>query len=145
VEKAQQAVDFETNKDLEKKILKNRFTFQDFLEQLRQIQKMGSLKDILGMIPGIGKQLSQIDIDPKQFKHIEAIILSMTMKERINPDIINGSRRLRIAKGSGRNVQEVNKLLKQFGDMKVMMKGMSKFTKNPKFSAMQNQMKRFGM
>ena len=138
VEKAQQVVDLESGKELEKKILKNKFTFQDFLEQLRQIQKMGSIKDILGMLPGIGKQLSQINIDPKQFKHIEAIILSMTMKERMNPGIINGSRRMRIAKGSGRNIQEVNRLLKQFDDMKSMMKQMGKFSKNPKFSTMKN-------
>jgi len=142
VEKAQQVVDFESSKDLEKKLRKNQFTLQDFLEQFRQIQKMGSIKDILGMLPGVGKQLSQIDIDPKQFKHVEAIILSMTMKERLNPSIINGSRRLRIAKGSGRNVQEVNKLLKQFEDMKVMMKQMGKFAKSPKLAAMQ---KKFGM
>ena len=129
VEKAQEVVDIKSGKELEKKILKNKFTFQDFLDQLRQIQKMGSIKDILGLIPGVGKQLSQIDIDPKQFKHVEAIILSMTMKERLNPDIINGSRRLRIAKGSGRNVQEVNKLLKQFESMKDMMKQMGKLTK----------------
>lgn len=145
VEKAQQAVDFESNKELEKKILKNRFTFQDFLEQLRQIQKMGSIKDILGMLPGIGKQLSQIDIDPKQFKHIEAIILSMTVKERLNPGIINGSRRMRIAKGSGRSIQEVNRLLKQFDDMKSMMKQIGKFGKGANFSAMQSRMKNMGM
>lgn len=142
VEKAQQVVDFESSKELEKKIRKNQFTLQDFLDQFRQIQKMGSIKDILGMIPGVGKQLSKIDIDPKQFKHIEAIILSMTMKERLNPSIINGSRRLRIAKGSGRNVQEVNKLLKQFDDMKSMMKQMGKLTKSPKLAAMQ---KKFGV
>jgi signal recognition particle subunit SRP54 len=106
---------------------------------------MGSIKDILGMLPGIGKQLSQINIDPKQFKHIEAIILSMTIKERINPNIINGSRRMRIAKGSGRSIQEVNKLLKQFDGMKNMMKQMGNFAKGNKFSAMQSQMKNFGM
>ncbi|MDR0303212.1 MAG: signal recognition particle protein [Chitinispirillales bacterium] len=145
VEKAQEVVDFENSKELEKKILKNRFTFQDFLEQLRQIQKMGSIKDILGMIPGIGKQISQIDIDPKQFKHIEAIILSMTVKERLNPSIINGSRRMRIAKGSGRSVQEINRLLKQFDDMRVMMKQMGKFGKNGKLSAMQSRMKNMGI
>jgi signal recognition particle subunit SRP54 len=142
VEKAQQVVDFDSTKDLEKKLRKNQFTLQDFLEQFRQIQKMGSIKDILGMLPGIGKQLSQVNIDPKQFKHTEAIILSMTMKERLNPSIINGSRRLRIAKGSGRNVQEVNKLLKQFEDMKTMMKQMGKLSKSPKLAAMQ---KKFGM
>ncbi|MCL1948100.1 MAG: signal recognition particle protein [Chitinivibrionia bacterium] len=146
VEKAQQAVDIESASELEKKFRKNRFTLQDFLEQLRQIQKMGSIKDLLGMLPGMGKQLSQINVDPKQFKHIEAIILSMTMKERLNPDVINGSRRMRIAKGSGRNVQEVNKLLKQFDDMKTMMKQMGKFGKGgAKFGAMQNQMKKFGI
>ncbi|MCL2844193.1 MAG: signal recognition particle protein [Chitinivibrionia bacterium] len=145
VEKAQSVVDLESAADLERKFRKNQFTLQDFLDQLRQIQKMGSIKDILGMLPGIGKQLSNINIDPKQFKHIEAIILSMTMKERVNPDIINGSRRLRIAKGSGRNVQEVNKLLKQFDQMKTMMKQMGKMGKGGKFGAMQGQMKKLGM
>lgn len=126
VEKAQQAFDEEEAKRLSKKIRKNQFDFNDFLSQLEQVKKMGNMKDLLGMIPGMGKALKGIDIDDNSFKPIEAIIRSMTMQERENPDVINGSRKTRIANGSGTSVQEVNQLLKQFGDMRKLMKTMNK-------------------
>ena len=126
VEKAQQNFDEEEAKRLNKKIRKNQFGFDDFLNQMEQIKKMGSLKDLMGMIPGVGKAIKDIDIDDNSLKPIEAIIKSMTPQERENPDIINGSRRQRIAKGSGTSVQEVNQLLKQFGQMRKMMKTMNK-------------------
>ena len=126
VEKAQQTFDEEEAKRLQKKIRKNQFGFDDFLSQLEQIKKMGSLKDLMGMIPGVGKAIKDIDIDDDSLKPIEAIIKSMTQNERENPDIINGSRRQRIANGSGTSVQQVNQLLKQFGEMRKMMKTMNK-------------------
>jgi signal recognition particle subunit SRP54 len=126
VERAQQAYDEEEAKRLSKKIRRNQFDFNDFLQQLEQIKKMGNMKDLLGMIPGMGKAMKGVDIDDNSFKPIEAIIRSMTMQERENPDIINGSRKNRIAKGSGRTVQEVNNLLKQFSDMRKLMKTMNK-------------------
>jgi len=126
VEKAQQAFDQEEAARLNKKIRKNQFDFNDFLSQLEQVKKMGNMKDLLGMIPGMGKALKGIDIDDNSFKPIESIIRSMTNQERENPDIINASRKTRISKGSGRTVQEVNQLLKQFGDMRKMMKTMNK-------------------
>lgn len=126
VEKAQQTFDEEEAKRLQKKIRKNQFGFDDFLSQLEQIKKMGSLKDLMGMIPGVGKAIKDVDIDDDSLKPIEAIIKSMTMDERENPDVINGSRRQRIAKGSGTSVQQVNQLLKQFGEMRKMMKTMNK-------------------
>jgi signal recognition particle subunit SRP54 len=126
VERAQQAYDEDEAKRLNKKIRKNQFDFNDFLQQLQQVKKMGNMKDLLGMIPGMGKALKGVDLDDNSFKPIEAIIRSMTMHERENPDIINGSRKARIAKGSGRTVQEVNNLLKQFGDMRKLMKTMNK-------------------
>lgn len=126
VEKAQQAFDQEEAARLNKKIRKNQFDFNDFLSQLEQVKKMGNMKDLLGMIPGMGKALKGIDIDDNSFKPIESIIRSMTNQERENPDIINASRKTRISKGSGRSVQEVNQLLKQFGDMRKMMKTMNK-------------------
>lgn len=126
VERAQQNFDQEEANRLNKKIRKNQFGFDDFLSQMEQIKKMGNLKDLLGMIPGMGKALKNIDIDDDSFKPIEAIIKSMTPTERENPDIINGSRRQRIAKGSGTSIQQVNQLLKQFNEMRKMMKTMNK-------------------
>ncbi|MEL6557810.1 MAG: signal recognition particle protein [Bacteroidota bacterium] len=126
VERAQQNFDQEEANRLNKKIRKNQFGFDDFLSQMEQIKKMGNLKDLLGMIPGMGKALKNIDIDDDSFKPIEAIIKSMTPSERENPDIINGSRRQRIAKGSGTSIQQVNQLLKQFNEMRKMMKTMNK-------------------
>lgn len=122
VEKAQQQFDEEEAAKLQKKIRKNQFDFSDFLNQLQQIKKMGNLKDLMGMIPGMGKMVKDIDISDDAFKHIEAIIQSMTPKEREQPELINGNRKKRIANGSGRTIEEVNKLLKQFEDMKKMMK-----------------------
>ena len=126
VERAQQAYDEDEAKRLSKKIRKNQFDFNDFLQQLHQVKKMGNMKDLLGMIPGMGKALKGVDLDDNSFKPIEAIIRSMTLQERENPELINGSRKARIAKGSGRTVQEVNNLLKQFGDMRKLMKTMNK-------------------
>jgi len=128
VERAQQTVDLEETERLEKKILgKGEFDLDDFLRSIQQIQKMGPLKGLLKMLPGVsGSMLDQADVDPKRVRHIEAIILSMTPQERRKPQILNGSRRARIAKGSGRPVQEVNKLLKQFKEMRKMMKHMGK-------------------
>ena len=125
VEKAQEQFDEEQAKKLEKKIRKNSFDFEDFLEQVQQIKKMGNVKDLLAMVPGMGKALRGVDMDDDAFKHIEAIIRSMTPDERQHPDKLNGSRKTRIAKGSGTSVQEVNQLLKQFGEMKKMMKMMN--------------------
>ena len=125
VEKAQEQFDEAKAKKLEKKIRKNSFDFEDFLEQVQQIKKMGNVKDLLAMVPGMGKALRGIDIDDDAFKHIEAIIRSMTPDERQHPEKLNGSRKTRIAKGSGTSVQEVNQLLKQFGEMKKMMKMMN--------------------
>jgi signal recognition particle subunit SRP54 len=125
VERAQEQYDEVEAKRLQKKIAKNQFSFNDFLSQLQQIKKMGNLKDLVGMIPGVGKALKDVDIKEDAFKSIEAIIHSMTPAERENPDTINGSRKQRIAKGSGTNIQEVNKLMKQFEDTRKMMKMMS--------------------
>jgi signal recognition particle subunit SRP54 len=124
VERAQEQFNVEEARKLQKKIAKNQFNFNDFLGQLQQIKKMGNLKDLVGMIPGVGKALKDVDINDDAFKGIEAIIYSMTPEERENPDILNGSRRNRIAKGSGTNIQEVNKLIKQFDDTRKMMKMM---------------------
>ncbi len=125
VEKAQEQYDEEEAKRLQKKIAKNQFDFNDFLSQIHQIKKMGNLKDLASMIPGVGKAMKDIDIDDDAFKSIEAIIYSMTPEERTNPGILNGPRRARIAKGSGTNVAEVNKLLKQFEETRKMMKMMT--------------------
>lgn len=125
VEKAQEQFDAEEAKKLQKKISRNQFNFNDFLSQIQQIKKMGNIKDLASMIPGVGKALKDVDIDDDAFKGVEAIIHSMTAQERENPDIINGSRRMRIAKGSGTTVQEVNRLLKQFEESKKMMKMLS--------------------
>lgn len=126
VERAQKQFDKEESDRLQKKMRKNEFDFEDFLSQLRQIQKMGNIKDLISMIPGIGRAVKDIDIDENAFRQIEAIILSMTTKERKNPLIIDGSRRKRIADGSGTSIQQVNQLLKQFTEMKKMMKTMNK-------------------
>jgi len=126
IEKAEEAMDIEAEEKLAKKMLKNQFTLNDFLKQLQSIKKMGPLESIIRMIPGLGSKLpADMKIDDKALKHVEAIIQSMTDKERERPDIINGSRRLRISKGCGRSVMEVNRLLRQFEDMKKMMKKMS--------------------
>ena len=124
VERAQEQFDEEEARKLQKKIAKNQFGFDDFLKQIQQIKKMGNMKDLIGMIPGAGKMMKDIDIDDDAFKGIEAIIHSMTPTERSNPAIINGSRKIRIGKGSGTSVQQVNQLLKQFNQMSKMMKMM---------------------
>ena len=122
VERAQEQFDEEEAKKLQKKIQKNKFDFNDFLAQIEQIKKMGNLKDLASMIPGVGKAIKDVDIDDNAFKGIEAIIKSMTPKERTNPEILNQSRRQRIAKGSGTDLQEVNRLIKQFDQTRKMMK-----------------------
>lgn len=126
VEKAQEQFDEEQAKKLEGKIRKNKFDFSDFKQQLQQIKKMGNMKDLLGMIPGVGKQIKDLDISDDSFKGIEAIIDSMTPEERENPDLINGSRRKRIAAGCGKDIAEVNAFMKQFEQMRDMMKNMNK-------------------
>ncbi len=125
VERAQEQYDEEEAKKLQKKIAKNQFNFNDFLSQIKQIKKMGNVKDLMGMIPGMGKAMRNMDVDDDAFKGIEAIIYSMTPEERENPKILNGSRRKRIAKGSGTDIQEVNRLIKQFGETSKMMKMMT--------------------
>ena len=122
VERAQEQFDEEEAKRLQKKILKNKFDFNDFYNQIQQIKKMGNLKDLAAMIPGVGKAIRDVDIDDNAFKGIEAIIQSMTPKERTSPEVLNNSRRQRIAKGSGTNIQEVNRLIKQFEQTRKMMK-----------------------
>ncbi|MBP7515784.1 MAG: signal recognition particle protein [Flavobacteriales bacterium] len=135
VEKAQEQFDEKAARELNKKIAKDQFGFDDFLEQIGQIKKMGNMKDLMGMIPGVGKAIKNIDIPDDAFKGIEAIIKSMTPEERKNPSVINGSRRARLAKGSGRGVEEVNKLMKQFEEMRKMMRMMGDKSK------MQNMMR----
>jgi signal recognition particle subunit SRP54 len=125
VERAQEQFNEEEAKKLQKKIAKNQFNFNDFLSQLGQIKKMGNIKDLMGMIPGMGKALRDVDIDDNAFKGIEAIIFSMTPEERENPVLLNGSRRKRIAAGSGTDIQQVNRLIKQFDDTRRIMKSMS--------------------
>ncbi|GAB2534860.1 signal recognition particle protein [Rufibacter soli] len=126
VERAQQTFDEDEAKRINKNIRKNQFNFDDFLSQLEQIKRMGDIKDLVGMIPGVSKMLKDVDIDESAFAPIEAIIKSMTKEERQNPDMISGSRRNRIAKGSGTTIQQVNNLMKQFNDMRKMMKSMNK-------------------
>ncbi len=126
VERAQEQFDADEARNLQKKIAKNQFNFNDFLSQISQIKKMGNLKDLASMIPGVGKALKNIDIDDDAFKGIEAIIYSMTPLERENPSLLNGSRRKRIAAGSGSNIQDVNRLIKQFDETRKLMKMMSK-------------------
>ncbi|NNF01105.1 MAG: signal recognition particle protein, partial [Bacteroidia bacterium] len=125
VEKAQEQFDEKDAARLKKRLAKNQFDFNDFYGQLQQIKKMGNIKDLVGMIPGVGKALKNVDLDDKSFTGIEAIIQSMTPEEKSNPGIMNGSRRKRIAKGSGTSIQEVNRLIKQFDDTKKMMKSMT--------------------
>lgn len=131
VERAQEQYDVEEAQKLQKKIAKNQFNFNDFISQIKQIKKMGNVKDLVGMIPGMGKAMKDVDIDENAFKGIEAIIGSMTPEERENPDIINGSRRKRIASGSGNSIQEVNRLIKQFEDTRKIMRSMTNAGKNP--------------
>jgi len=126
VEKAQEQFDEAEAKKLEKKIRKNQFDFEDFKTQIQQIKKMGNLKDLMGMIPGVGKQIKDVDINDDSFKGIEALINSMTLQERRNPDLINPARKTRIAKGAGKDIAELNAFLKQFEQMKGMMKTMNK-------------------
>ena len=137
VERAQQQFDEKEAREMEKKMLKNQFTFNDFLKQIKQIKKMGNMKDLLGMIPGVGKAVRNMDIDDDAFKGIESIIFSMTEQERNNPKIINHSRRQRIASGSGSKIEDVNKLIKQFSQMGKMMKMM-------KSGGFDNMMKNLG-
>ena len=139
VEKAQKVIDEKEAHELQKKIAKNQFNLEDFMAQIQQIKKMGNIKDLASMIPGVGKMIKDIDIDDNAFKGVEAIISSMTRYERQHPEIINGSRRQRIAKGSGTTVQEVNRLLKQFDDTRKMMKAATSM-KNP--MKMMRQMRR---
>jgi len=124
VERAQEQFDQEEARKINKKIAKNQFGFDDFLSQIQQVKKMGNMKDLMGMIPGANKMMGDVDVDNDSFKHIEAMIGSMTPKERTKPDLINHSRKNRIAKGSGRDINEVNQLIKQFGQMSKMMKMM---------------------
>ena len=125
VEMAQEQFDEEEARKLSKKLARNQFDFNDFLTQIAQIKKMGNIKDLMGMIPGVGKQIKDLDIDDNAFKSVEAIIYSMTPYERSHPEVINGSRRQRIAKGSGTNIQEVNRLLKQFEQTRKIMKNVA--------------------
>lgn len=125
VERAQEQFDEVEARKLQEKIAKNKFDFNDFLSQLNQIKKMGNIKDLVGMIPGVGKAMKDVDIKEDAFKHIEAIIFSMTPQERSKPELLNGSRRSRIAKGSGQSIQEINKLLKQFEETRKMMRMMN--------------------
>ena len=143
VERAQEQYDEESARKLQKKIAKNKFDFDDFLAQIQQIKKMGNVKDLVGMIPGASKALKNTEIEDDAFKSIEAIIRSMTPKERANPDIINTSRRKRLAVGSGNDITEVNKLIKQFGETRKMMKLMS--NKKNMMSMMKNMQKMGGM
>lgn len=140
VERAQEQFDEEEARRLQRKIQKNKFDFNDFLGQIEQIKKMGNLKDLAAMIPGVSKAIKDVDIDDNAFKGIEAIIKSMTLKERANPEILNQSRRMRIAKGSGTNIQDVNRLIKQFDQTRKMMK-MVTGTNMAKMAGMMGKMK----
>tara|TARA_A100001037_G_scaffold276744_1_gene276243 strand:+ start:432 stop:1772 length:1341 start_codon:yes stop_codon:yes gene_type:complete len=139
VERAQQQFDENEARKMQKKIAKNQFGFDDFLKQIHQIKKMGNLKDLMGMIPGIGSKIKDIDIDDNAFDGVEAIIGSMTLLERKNPKILNGSRRKRIALGSGKSIQEVNQLIKQFSQMSKMMRSMQGSGSNKMMDMLQNQ------
>ena len=141
VERAQEQFDEKQARELEKKIRKNQFDFNDFMQQIQQIKKMGNIKDLAAMIPGVGKAIKDVDIDDNAFKSIEAIIYSMTPKERSHPEIINQSRRNRIAKGSGTNIQEVNRPMKQFEQTRKMMKLVSS-APSSKMMQMANAMRR---
>lgn len=138
VERAQQQFDEEEARKINKKIAKNQFGFDDFLSQIQQVKKMGNMKDLMGMIPGMGKAMKGVDIDDDAFKHIEAIIGSMTPKERSQPDLINVSRKKRIAKGAGRDINEVNQMIKQFHQMSKMMKMMQGVKGRQMMQMMQN-------
>ncbi|MCF8231605.1 MAG: signal recognition particle protein [Bacteroidales bacterium] len=138
VEKAQEQFDEQEAQKLQKKIAKNQFNFEDFLQQIKQIKKMGNVKDLMSMVPGMGKAIKNMDIDDDAFKDIEAIIYSMTPEERNNPKLLNGSRRQRIAQGSGTSVQEVNRLIKQFKETSKMMRSMQKGGGKNLMDAMQN-------
>ena len=129
IEKAEQQIDEKQAEELARKLQEDKFDLSDMLEQFRQIQKMGDLKSMLGMIPGMGKQLKDVEIDPRQFTRLEAIILSMTPAERAKPDLINPSRKRRIAAGCGQRVEDVNRLLKQYRTMQDMMKQIKKMSK----------------
>lgn len=135
VERAQSQFDEEQARKLEKKIRKNQFDFQDFLDQLQQVKKMGNLKDLMGMIPGVGKAVKDIDISDDSFKGVESIISSMTPYERSNPDVLDLSRKKRISRGCGRDMNEINQFFKQFDQMKQMMKTMGNMPSMPKFGA----------
>jgi len=141
VERAQEQFDEEEARKLEAKLRKNKFDFNDFYNQIQQIKKMGNLKDLASMIPGVGKALKDVEIDDNAFKSIEAIIQSMTPKERENPAILNTSRRNRIAKGSGTNIQEVNRLIKQFDQTRKMMKLVTDKSKMAQMAGMMKNMK----
>ena len=141
VERAQQQFDEEEARKVQKKIAKNKFGFDDFLNQIQQIKKMGDMKDLVGMIPGAGKMMKDIDIDDDSFKHIEAIIHSMTPKERSNPALIDHSRKKRISKGSGTTLDDVNQLMKQFSQMNKMMRMMQTMDSNKMMQMMQNAKK----
>jgi len=141
VERAQQQFDEEEARKVQKKIAKNKFGFDDFLNQIQQIKKMGDMKDLVGMIPGAGKMMKDIDIDDDSFKHIEAIIHSMTPKERSNPGLIDHSRKKRISKGSGTSLDDVNQLMKQFSQMNKMMRVMQSMGSNKMMQMMQNAKK----
>ena len=141
VERAQEQFDEEANRKINKKIATNKFGFDDFLEQIQQIKKMGNMKDLMGMIPGVGKAMKGMDIPDDAFKHLEAMIRSMTTAERSNPSIINGSRRVRIAQGSGRTVSDLNKLIKQFDEMSRMMKMMQGPGGRSQLMSMMNRIK----
>ncbi len=145
VERAQEQFDAEEARALQKKIAKNTFNFNDFLSQIDQVKKMGNLKDLASMIPGLGKAVKDVDIDDNAFKGVEAIIGSMTPAERETPDIINGSRRKRIAMGSGTSIQDVNRLMKQFEDTRKMMKMVSGGSGVKKMAQMMSQMKNMNM
>jgi signal recognition particle subunit SRP54 len=132
VERAQQQYDEEEARKLQKKIAKNQFDFTDFYNQIQQIKKMGNIKDLVGMIPGVGKAIKDLDIDDSAFKSVEAIINSMTPQERHQPELLNTSRRQRIAKGSGTSITEVNRLIKQFEDMRKVMKMMTNAKRDPR-------------
>lgn len=137
VEKAQAAYDAEKAQKLQEKLAKNKFDFEDLLEQLRSIRKMGNLKELIALIPGMAKQIKDNELDDKSLKHVEAIILSMTPQERRNPSIINGSRKRRIAQGSGTSIQQVNQLLREYEQMKKMLRSIQKFQsqgRNPKLA-----------
>ena len=132
VERAQQQYDEEEARKLQKKIAKNQFDFEDFFAQIQQIKKMGNIKDLAAMIPGVGKAIKNLDIDDNAFKGVEAIINSMTPYERHNPECLNSSRRQRIARGSGTSIVEVNRLVKQFDEMRKMMKMVTGAKANPR-------------